>query len=131
MTYYSPFCRNSIDNFFIKYFFNEKFLNKNYYEPKIETIDQSEYRKFADINRFKGKLKSTKRSMIDKFKLMKKSLAKLQIFITYACNFLEKITNLIIWTEPQKTLNFYLFLICCFCFTVRFPFRYFFIFASI
>ena len=130
MSYYSPLCKNFIDNFFRKNFFDEEFLNRNFIEPKIETIDQSEYKKFADINRFKGKLKSSKRSMIDKLKLVKKSLTKMQICIIYTCNLLEKITNLIIWKEAQKTLNFYLFVIFCFFFTVRFPFRYFFIIAS-
>lgn len=126
MTYYSPFCKSTIDNFFLQHFLNESLLNKNFIEPKVETIDQAENKKFADINRFKGKLKSTKRSMIDKFKLLRKSLATLQIYITYICNLIEKITNLINWKESQKTLNFYLFVLFSFFFTVRFPFRYFF-----
>lgn len=130
MTYYSPPCKNSIDKNFLKHFFNENLINDNFIIPKVETIDHSECKKFSDINRFKGKLKSTKRTYLDKIKLMKKSLAALQIYITTFCNLLEKISNLIIWREPQKTLNFYLFTIFCFFFTVRFPFRYFFILAS-
>jgi len=130
MTYYSPYCKDSFDTFFFNYFFNENLLNKNFIEPKIETIDQAENKKFADINRFKGKLKSTKRTMIDKFKLMRKSLANLQIYITYVCNLMEKVTNLIVWNEPQKTLNFYLFVFLSFFFTVNFPFRYFFMIAG-
>lgn len=131
MTYYSPLCKKHINSFFIEYFFKETLMNKSYIIPKIETLDEIENKKFADINRFKGKLKSTKRGLIDKMVLMKTSLAKLQICLTYFCNFIEKVTNLITWTEPQKTLNFYLFLIFCFFFTVRFPFRSFFIITSI
>ena len=131
MTYYSPFCKNRIDQFFFDNVFNESLMNKNFIEPKVETINQAENKKFADINRFKGKLKSTKRTMIDKFKLMRKSLATLQIYITFICNFTEKIINLIIWSEPQKTLNFYLFIIFSFFFTVNFPFRYFFMIAGL
>ena len=131
MTYYSPFCKNRIDQFFFDYIFNESLMNKNFIEPKVDTINQAENKKFADINRFKGKLKSTKRTMIDKFKLMRKSLATLQIYITFICNFTEKIINLIIWSEPQKTLNFYLFIIFSFFFTVNFPFRYFFMIAGL
>lgn len=114
----------------MNYFFHESLKNKTYIEPKVETISDIENKKFSDITRFKGKLKSTKRTMADKFALMKSSLAHLQIFLTYFCNFIEKVTNLITWTEPQRTLNFYLFLMIYFFVMIRFPFRYFFMLSS-
>ena len=112
------------DNFLYKHIVGFDNLNKEYVFPTIETITQQESRKFKDIERLRLKMKD-KESILTKYRAMKKSIAKVQIIITSICNFLEKIKNLLLWKDPQRTTYFLVLMFILYVFVSRLPIRFF------
>ena len=47
-------------------------------------------------------------SYLSKYRAMKKSIAKMQFLIAKICNFIEKLKNLLKWSDPQKTFYFFI-----------------------
>ena len=99
-------------------------INPEFVEPVFETISQLDNRKFKDIERLRMKLKD-KESILTKYRAMKKSIAKVQLIITTICNFLEKMKNLLLWKDPQRTTYFLILIFILFVFVSRLPIRVF------
>jgi hypothetical protein len=124
--YQHPVLEEIINNFLNQKFFAPEHRSKIYVNPLVQTIEQIETNKTADIQRFKMKIKD-KESMYAKYQVMKKSIAKLQILLTKLCNFFEKMKNLTNWSDPQKTAFFLVFLLSAYTFTSTLPLRFFFV----
>jgi len=118
------------DNFLYKHLVGFDNLNPEFVTPTIETTSQFEYRKFKDLERLGVKLKD-KESIFAKYRAMKKSIAKVQIIICTICNFLEKIKNLLMWKDPQRTAYFLILIFIIFVFVSRLPIRVFILLGGI
>lgn len=77
-----------------------------------------EARKFADINHLHMKIKDNE-SILSKYRAMKKSIAKMQFLIAKICNFIEKLKNLLTWSDPQKTFYFFIVIFILYVFVSR------------
>lgn len=117
------------DNFLYKYLVGFDNQNIDFVEPKIQTVSQVESKKFKDIERLCDKLKD-KDSILTKYRAMKKSIAKVQIIITTICDFLEKIKNLLLWKDPQRTTYFVILIFIIYVFVSRLPMRFFILLAG-
>ena len=112
------------DNFLYRHIMALEYRNPDYVPATLKTISQQESLKFKHLDRLGMKLKD-KESILAKYRAMKKSIAKVQIIICTICNFLEKVKNLLIWKDHQRTAYFLILTFIIYVFVSRLPIRFF------
>ena len=85
--------------------FNSEHLNPHYKEPLVETVDQVQQKKLADMNRFKARIEDPD-SLYTTLKKIKNMLAQLTIAMMQIANFMEKTKNLVCWVDQYRTFYF-------------------------
>ena len=99
-------------------------INKEYKEPLVETKTQVENQRFKNIESLDLR-DINNENLITRYNKMKKSIIQLRIIITYVCDFLEKIKNLVLWKDPQRTFFFLIFIFIFYVFASKLPIRIF------
>ena len=106
---------------FDKIFFSK--LNPDYFEPLVMTIAQSDSSKYGNIERIKMKVKDTQ-SLSQKYKEMKRSLATIENTLKGFTNNCEKFKNLIIWSEPRRSMIAFIILFLLMVVMSKITFRF-------
>lgn len=120
--YQYPPVYKRITDWLDEYIFTPANLNRNFREPLVETVKQSNRKMLADMNRFKQKIKDPD-SLMTTLKKIKNGLASMTMVMMELANFIEKFKNLVCWVDSTRTVYFFMATIFVFCalnaFTLR------------
>lgn len=121
--YNHPKVKEFIQHYFISWFFNPAHRNPHYLEPRVQTLDDLENKKFMNTERWRYKLVDNE-SLVSLMKRAKKSIVILTIKLTKIAGFIEKLKNIAIWQDPTKTLMFIGFCLVAYCVLSVLNFRF-------
>lgn len=102
----------------IKKYFCEKYRIKEF--PQMITLKESKFNFKKEFENFKVK---DKENVLDKIKTLKLDADEISVILAYVVSFSEKIRNLFLWEDPQKTQYFCFGLIIIAYILYSVPFR--------
>jgi len=114
----------------MRFFFLENDINSYYKTPKVIPQVDLTLKKNMQTAHWKSKLLAES-SLMTRLKWAKKSLVILIILLMKASAFFEKLKNIIVWDDPDRTALFLIFTIIGYCAFSVIPLRFLILFAGI